>query len=297
MTDLMKLEGASRALSEARNLSDIAAIRDMAQAAAEYAKAAKLGMEASNYAAEIRIRAERKAGELLGGLKRGQGKRTDQLPDIVSGSSEYRQALNEAEVDERKAQRWQEVARIDDELFEDHIATTKQGERELTTAGVLKSTQGMGVHYSSKTDDWATPQSLFDVLNSEFGFDLDVCASTNNHKCEVYYTAEDDGLAQDWTGTCWMNPPYGSGIGQWIEKAHDSALKGATVVCLVPARTDTRWWWKHCIFGEIRFLRGRLKFGGGDTSAPFPSAVIVFYPGTPSDDASVVWWEDGRNDL
>ena len=88
--------------------------------------------------------------------------------------------------------------------------------------------------------------------------------------------AADDGLAQEWRGVCLMNPPYGAGIGAWVRKAYESSLLGATVVCLVPARTDTRWWQDCCTVGEVRFLRGRLRFNGADTGAPFPSAVVVF---------------------
>lgn len=139
---------------------------------------------------------------------------------------------------------------------------------------------------SSETDQWSTPQDLFDELDAEFGFQLDVCADQANAKCERYFTEEDDGLAQDWTGTCWMNPPYGEVIGDWVAKAKAAAEQGATVVCLVPARVDTSWWWDNCRYGEIRFLKGRLRFGGAETSAPFPSAVVIF--GRPE---RVVWWE------
>lgn len=146
----------------------------------------------------------------------------------------------------------------------------------------------MAVHYSSATDEWATPQALYDQLHEEFCFDLDVCALDTSAKCERYYTPETDGLNQEWRGTCWMNPPYGDVISTWVKKAHDSALDGATVVCLLPARVDTGWWWDYCRHGEIRFLKGRLKFGEATSGAPFPSAVVVF---GPRHSASVVWWE------
>ena len=132
--------------------------------------------------------------------------------------------------------------------------------------------------FSSKTDLWGTPQDLFDELDAEFHFDLDVCAMPENAKCERYYTPEQDGLAQEWTGTCWCNPPYGRQIGKWVKKASEC---GGTVVMLVPARTDTKWFHDY-IYGkaEIRFLRGRLHFvsAGGAVmdSAPFPSMVVVF---------------------
>ena len=137
----------------------------------------------------------------------------------------------------------------------------------------------MNVHFSSATDDWATPEDFFQKLHREFRFETDVCASLTNAKCEHFYTKEADGLGQNWTGTCWMNPPYGREIGRWMEKAYQSARQnGATVVALVPARTDTRWWHQYAIKGEVFFVPGRLKFGNAKASAPFPSAVVVFRP-------------------
>jgi phage N-6-adenine-methyltransferase len=134
----------------------------------------------------------------------------------------------------------------------------------------------MNVHFSSATDDWATPQDFFDDLNREFNFDLDVCASSTNAKCARYFTAQDDGLTQKWGGVCFMNPPYGRTIGKWMAKAVAEWQAGATVVCLVPARTDTIWWHTYAMQGEIRFIKGRLKFGNSKNAAPFPSAVVVF---------------------
>lgn len=130
--------------------------------------------------------------------------------------------------------------------------------------------------FTSNTDLWETPQDFFDRLNKEFNFELDVCATDENAKCEEYFTEETDGLKQEWTGVCWMNPPYGRQIGKWVKKAYESSLNGATVVCLLPARTDTRWWHDYCMKGEIRLVKGRLKFGDSKNSAPFPSAVVVF---------------------
>lgn len=134
----------------------------------------------------------------------------------------------------------------------------------------------MNVHFSSKTDLWETPQATFDKLHAEFGFEVDVCALPENAKCARYFTPEQDGLLQEWRGACWMNPPYGREIGHWMRKAYESSKRGATVVCLVPARTDTAWWHDYAIKGEVRFIRGRLKFGGHENSAPFPSAIVIF---------------------
>lgn len=132
------------------------------------------------------------------------------------------------------------------------------------------------VHFSSATDLWATPQSFFDTYNQKYNFSLDACASPENAKCPKYFTKEDDGLSQEWHGTVWMNPPYGREIIKWMKKAYESSLKGTTVVCLVPSRTDTKWWHEYAMKGEIEFIKGRLKFGNSLNSAPFPSAVVVF---------------------
>jgi phage N-6-adenine-methyltransferase len=134
------------------------------------------------------------------------------------------------------------------------------------------------VHFSSKTDLWATPQEFFDKYNALYGFNLDVCANQDNAKCSNFFSIEDNGLEQEWKGSCWMNPPYGREIIHWMRKAYESSLCGATVVCLVPARTDTKWWHEYAMKGDIEFIKGRLKFGNSKNSAPFPSAVIVFAP-------------------
>ena len=133
--------------------------------------------------------------------------------------------------------------------------------------------------FSSNTDQWATPQAFFDRLNRIFRFETDVCALPENAKCERFFSPDVDGLKQDWQGVCWMNPPYGREIGKWVEKAYRSAKEnGTTVVCLLPARVDTRWWHDFCAKGEFLFVKGRLKFGDAKDSAPFPSAVVVFRP-------------------
>ncbi|WP_165820836.1 DNA N-6-adenine-methyltransferase [Pueribacillus theae] len=136
----------------------------------------------------------------------------------------------------------------------------------------------MAVHFSSRSSDWETPQDFFDELDKEFNFTLDPCASHTNAKCDKYFTKEDNGLLQDWSGeTVFMNPPYGREIKDWVRKAYEESLKGTTVVCLLPARTDTRWFHDY-IYGNaaIRFIKGRLKFGGAKNSAPFPSMVVIY---------------------
>lgn len=139
------------------------------------------------------------------------------------------------------------------------------------------------VLFDSGRMDWETPPAWFKLLDNEFHFDLDVAASSVNTKCQAYFDEATDGLQQDWAPhTCWMNPPYGRTIGKWVEKAYQESLKGATVVCFVPARTDTKWWHEFVArASEVRFVKGRVKFVGSPNSATFPSVIVVFTPYQP----------------
>jgi phage N-6-adenine-methyltransferase len=134
--------------------------------------------------------------------------------------------------------------------------------------------------FSSETDLWSTPQEFYDQLDKEFKFDLDPSCNIDNCKCEYgFWKEEFDGLKEEWHKfkSVFCNPPYGKVIGQWVKKAYEESLKGSTVVMLLPARTDTKWFHNY-IYGkaEIRFVKGRLKFGGSKNSAPFPSMVVIY---------------------
>jgi site-specific DNA-methyltransferase (adenine-specific) len=142
-------------------------------------------------------------------------------------------------------------------------------------------TERRGYIPPSQSVEWGTPEALFEALSKELGpFDLDAAASDELHVCPFYFTAVSDGLRLPWWGTVWCNPPYGRGIGEWVRKALREVATGRVdrVVMLVPAATSTSYW--HDLVTpnakEIRFLRGRLKFGGAKSCAPFASAVVVF---------------------
>jgi site-specific DNA-methyltransferase (adenine-specific) len=132
------------------------------------------------------------------------------------------------------------------------------------------------VHFSSQTDLWATPQELFDKLNIEFQFNLDPCATEDNAKCKKFFSKDIDGLIQDWgKARVFMNPPYGREIGKWVEKA--SVCNAEIVVGLLPARTDTKWFHEFIYNkAEVRFIKGRLKFGDAKNGAPFPSMIVIW---------------------
>jgi phage N-6-adenine-methyltransferase len=143
--------------------------------------------------------------------------------------------------------------------------------------------KGQKTLFSSASDEWATPQKLFDELNAEFEFTLDSCATSENAKCKKFYTINDDGLKQSWDGErVFVNPPY-SNVSEWVRKAETSLHH--ICVMLIPARVDTRWFHSHIWDGtknrtksgvEIRFIKGRLKFGDAKNSAPFPSMIVIF---------------------
>ena len=165
---------------------------------------------------------------------------------------------------------------------------------------------GDSVHFSNNSNEWETPLDLYNKLDKEFNFTLDPCATPSNAKCIKYYTKRDNGLSKDWSGErVFMNPPYGREIKHWIEKAYRESRKGAVVVCLIPARTDTSYWhdWIFPYAHDIKFLKGRIKFkhsesgfkayyceqlnfldeseseiiqAGIDNPAPFPSAIVIF---------------------
>ncbi len=139
----------------------------------------------------------------------------------------------------------------------------------------------MDVMTSSKDMTWATPQKWFDYLNLEFKFTLDPCCVPGTAKCKKFYTPEDNGLSKSWEDErVFMNPPYGREIPKWMKKAHDEALSnGALVVCLIPARVDTEWWHRYAVkAADIRYPKGRIKFAGADSAAPFPVAIVIFRP-------------------
>jgi len=152
----------------------------------------------------------------------------------------------------------------------------------------------------AKSHDWETPQWFFDKLDREFGFDLDPASSHQNAKCDLHYTIEEDGLIQPWTGhTVWLNPPYGREINDWLGKAFNESTKnGATVVALIPTRSDTEWWHRYVMQAhEIRFVKKRLHFvheGGKTDSAPFPSVLVVLRAGVPDGPPAVGWEMGGK---
>ncbi len=140
-----------------------------------------------------------------------------------------------------------------------------------------KLTSGL---FTSRTEEWETPNYVFSMLNKEFDFQIDVCATSENAKCNVFFDKSVDGLKREWSPfRCWMNPPYGKNISKWMKKAFEESQRGSLVVCLIPSRTDTKWWHDWVMkASEIRFIAGRISFGDTKQSAPFPSCIVIYYP-------------------
>jgi phage N-6-adenine-methyltransferase len=276
--ELPALAEARRAIDRARADKDADSLRDWrdkAEAIQHFHTRRGLARETADDAGEIRVRCEAALGAIDAEL----------APHGVTGE---RNSPILADVHGNTRANWRKLGALDGKL-DGIIARLREDENAgVTTAHAVRvlRADALGVHTSSATPEWSTPQDLFDALNGEFRFTLDVCATPGLEKCKRFFAPEQDGLSQKWKGSCFMNPPYGSEIGDWVAKAAASADEGATVVCLVPARVDTAWWWDYCSFAEVRFLRGRLKFGGAEASAPFPSAVVIF--GRPT---KTVYWD------
>lgn len=135
----------------------------------------------------------------------------------------------------------------------------------------------LAVHFSTEVHTWETPREFFAKLNDEFGFTLDAAASAENALCARFIDKATDALTQPWEGVVWCNPPYGSDLPKFVRKGYAESLRGATVVFLIPARTDTKVWHEVILpHAEVRFVPGRLKFSGHKNSAPFPSAIVIF---------------------
>ena len=282
---IINVDETQRQLANMENIEDVVKIKNMADAAQLFYKTQD-DYATSQKAKEVSMRSIRRAGEILGGVPREDGKRTDLTSDGDRlRLTKYQRIIDDAGIGESTAKEWQKIAKIPDDKFESYFPDREYYIQEYSIADLMRFA---GKWYQgSDVVEWETPQWLFDLLDKEFHFNLDVCATPENAKCSRFFTEESNGLAQDWDGICWMNPPYGKYIPAWVEKAHRSSMNGATVVCLVPSRTDPIWWWDYCIKGEIRFLKGRLKFGEGENSAPFPSAIIVF---SSEIKPKVIWW-------
>ena len=300
-------------LEEAKDLNDILEVNDIARAAAEYARAAKLGLEAQNTAAEIALRAQRKAGDYLSKIPKEKNQHTSAVP--MSGqhnedrpirefydnpatwrkTNAYRKALEESGTTTQDASRWQRIANIPEPQFEAFIEETKARGEELTTNKAVKVANNITVaanHYGGDDgDEWYTPPEIIEASRNVMGLitlDPATCiAAQKKHKAQRYYTKEEDGLSKKWVGNVFLNPPYSTPlINLFIDKAvseYDNGNMDQAVI-VVNNSSDTKWF--HSLANRFHFCitRGRLKFWRNDReSFSARQGQCIFYLGKNTD--------------
>ena len=268
---------ARRALAEAASIDDVKVVMGRAEVARVLAKKAHLGRAAQNEAAEIAVRAQRLAGQMIregqdAGEIAGLGKQNKDTTMV---------SLSDLDVTANQSSRWQQIASVPEDDFEDYFNTAKEDGVEITAAGARRLGKGRDLSplMSSNSDEWYTTADIIDRVVRVMGaIDLDPCSNSHedpNVPAAKHYTKDDDGLDLDWVGRVYMNPPYGLAIPNWVEKLLSEYAAGrlTEAVVLVPARTDTRWFRMLRDFPRC-FMFGRVRFNGHVNSAPFPTMLV-----------------------
>lgn len=266
---LVRYDAMCAAIAECYRIDEVKEIRDKARALEVYAQQA-MNEEAEKQATEVRIRAERRAGELLRDMK-DSGERASQGEKKSNLVRDEVSTLKDLGISYDQSSKWQQLAAIPDHQFE---SAFRDPDVKPSTNGILMS---------SKSDEWNTPSEIVALAEKVLGrIDLDPCCNdgTPNVPAKSVFRRSDNGLAHEWKGAVYMNPPYGDAVGAWAEKLVSEYKAGRTkqAIALVAARVDTKWFYKFSPF-TICFISGRLKFGGSDNSATFPSAAIYIGPG------------------
>jgi phage N-6-adenine-methyltransferase len=310
MTDnnaLTKLDKATQMLAEAKTLDEVKYIVDIAEAARTYARAAKLGIQAANHAAEIKLRAERKAGEMLAQLSHGDHGGDRKSSSKPENLNEFKEVIEQEEIPQSTAYKWETVAAIPEKRFEQHIAEVIETGGELTTAGLLKAAKAPHVSNNSGENEWYTPIEFIACARAVMGrIDLDPASSEIANKtvgASMFYTIEDDGLSKFWAGKVWMNPPYSSDcIGKFIAKYAEHVRNGdiSEGIVLVNNATETNWFNELIsVSTAVVFPNGRIRFidkTGKPSGAPLQGQAIV-YSGKNPDKFTLEFGEFGWSAL
>jgi len=278
---LVLFNAAKTALARATEIDEVKDVRDKAQALQLYARQRGESHEMQNDIAEIKVRAERRCGELLTEMEKAKAGRpvNNRFHD---GTNYERGAPTLADLGIAKAQssRWQGIAKLPERIFERHIAETKSNGAELTSAGLQRLAQKRkgNVHFSSESVECYTPDIILERVEGTMGcIDLDPCSNPGrpNVRARKHFTREDDGLSREWHGKVFMNPPYGREIADWVSRlcAQWEAGNVTEAIALVPARTDAKWFRMLREFPRC-FVWGRLRFIGQENAAPFPSMAV-----------------------
>lgn len=240
-------------------------------------KLAKAGYEVAADAEEVRLRAERKAGVVLAAR---EPMKPGPLPKDKSNDATYPLGLSDLGISKDESSRWQKMAGVAEERFQDYLAQARAARKDLTSKAVLDLARGIDLHFSSETPEWNTPPHIIAAVQDVFGgqIDLDPCSNSKTSPsvpATRHFSKEDDGLGQDWSGRVYMNPPYGKVIALWVEKLKAEHEEGqvAEAIALVPARTDTHWFRSLRLYSRC-FVFGRLRFSESEAGAPFPSMAV-----------------------
>jgi ParB family chromosome partitioning protein len=284
MSSISKLSTARKALASARTLDDILQIRDSAEAVRVYAKAAKEGLEAQNFASEIKIRAERKAGELLAGMEmqngsRGAGKKVE---------SQGATPLSDLGVNKSQSSRWQKEATVSDDEFERHVTECNDEQKELTQSSVLKLAGAGHVSQATGENEWYTPAEYIEKARQVLGkITLDPASSEHAQKtvkAKRFFTIADDGLLKKWSGSVWLNPPYSKDcISAFASKiaGHCERLEVKQAIVLVNNATETKWFQEMAAAASAMcFPGGRIRFNdktGTPANSPLQGQAFIYF--------------------
>jgi ParB family chromosome partitioning protein len=283
VTTIARISEARRALAAASTLEDVMQIRDKAEALRVYVKAAAAGLEAANAAAEIKLRAERKAGEMLAAIEKRDG--GDAARARSQAATELPPSLDDLGLTKDQSSRWQREAKVPEEEFEAYIESCCYEGKEVTQAGLLKIANGSHVSLNSGENEWYTPPEYIEAAREAMGsIDLDPASCETaqaNVLAKRYFDIEDNGLDKPWTGNVWLNPPYGKEvIGLFTEKVVSEAERFQQAVVLVNNATDTAWFHDLAsVASAACFIRGRIRFldkSGKPANTPVQGQVAVY---------------------
>ena len=282
-TTLARISQAKLALVSARNLDDVLRIRDQAEALRIYIRAASDSLEAANSAAEIKLRAERRAGELLAGMEKPVNQHDKSAPTTMVGAT-----LESFGVSYNQSSRWQKEAKVDEDMFEGYIRECNDEQREVTQAGLLKLAEPCHVSHNSVENEWYTPSKFIEAARTVMGsIDLDPAScelAQQTVQAGQYFTIDDNGLNKEWHGNVWLNPPYSKeSVGLFAAKLVEETANLSQAIVLVNNATDTQWFHEIAsVATAICFVRGRIKFNdrnGKPANTPVQGQVCVYVGG------------------
>jgi ParB family chromosome partitioning protein len=271
------------ALVSAKNLDDVLRIRDQAEALRIYIKAASDSLEAANSASEIKLRAERRAGELLAAMEKPVNQHGKSAPDTMSGAP-----LESFGVSYKQSSRWQKEAKVNEDTFEEYIRECNDEQREVTQAGLLKLADPCHVSHNSVENEWYTPSKYIEAARTVMGsIDLDPAScelAQETVQASQYFTIDENGLIKEWRGNVWLNPPYSKeSVGLFAAKLVEETANLSQAIVLVNNATDTQWFHEIAsVATAICFVRGRVKFNdknGKPANSPVQGQVCIYVGG------------------